>query len=204
MKTTEANNAKRPTIKVRRLAQRDLPYILKWARQAQPWRGWEFLASVRSNEILGCVAEDRGRFVGFVLCTPVRPMEATPPGRFAAICGFLRGLLGTQLPRPVCVNLLDVRVGEEWSGGPAGTALLDQLDRDLRRMGSPIRIVVPETHLAVQLFLRGAGYVALRVLHDYFSGEDGYLMEGHRRVPAEDKVSGNAAEACARAPVESA
>jgi ribosomal protein S18 acetylase RimI-like enzyme len=166
-------------ITVRRLSGRDLSRILTLVRQTQtpPWHGWEFLACVRSHQLVGCVAEVGDQLVGFALCTPVRQMEAPLPSRLAALRSFLCRLLSRHLPIPVCVNLVDLMVCGEWSRSQAEQALLEQLDRELRRRGNPIRVVVPETKLGAQLFLRRTGYRALRVLHDYFGNEDGYLME---------------------------
>lgn len=166
-------------IKVRRLIGRDLSRILQVVRttQASPWRGWEFLACVRSQQLVGCVAEVRDQLVGFVLCTPVRQTEAPRPSRWATLRSFLCRLLSKPLPTPVCVNLVDLVVCGEWSRLQAEQALLEQLDHDLQRRGDPVRVVVPETTLEAQLILRRAGYRAIRVLHDYYGNEDGYLME---------------------------
>jgi hypothetical protein len=150
--------------------------------QASPWRGWAHLACARPGETLRAVAEVRDRLIGFVLCTPVQQTDDARRGRIAAVCGFLRRLVGRGRG-PACVNLLDVVVCGEGSRGQAEQALLVQLDHDLRRGGGPVRVVVPETKLATQLFLRGAGYRALRVLHDYFGDEDAYLMEWQAEKP---------------------
>jgi hypothetical protein len=40
-----------------------------------------------------------------------------------------------------------------------------------------IRAVVPEANLPLQLTLRSAGYSARRVIRDYFTSEDAYVME---------------------------
>ena len=37
-------------------------------------------------------------------------------------------------------------------------------------------VVLPESNLAVQLFLRNAPYRAVRVLRGYYGDEDGYFM----------------------------
>jgi hypothetical protein len=188
------------------MALRDLGSVLRLTRQAQalPWRGWDFLATMRPGEIGGAVAEAERRLQGFVLWTPVRPADTAPSGRFAAVCDFLRGLVGRRAAKPVCVNLLDLQVCDHGAGASVEQELLESLDRDLRRTGSPVRIVVPETLLAVQVFLRGAGYVATRVLHDYFGDEDGYLMASEAWAPHADYMASQAVEAGTRAAVESA
>ena len=179
MNTTGISYRSGMRITVRRLTGRDLSRILKLVRQTHvpPWHGWEFLACVRSHQLVGYVAEMRDQLVGFALCTPMRQVEAPPTSRLAALGSFLCRLLSRHLPIPVGVNLVDLIVSGEWSRSQAEQALLEHLDRELRRRGDPIRVVVPETKLGAQLFLRQAGYRALRVLHDYFGNEDGYLME---------------------------
>jgi ribosomal protein S18 acetylase RimI-like enzyme len=176
MDTNSLNGAR---VKVRRLSVRDLAEIVRMVRQTQtqPWRGWEFLACVRPGEIVGCVAEARGRLVGLALCTPVRHKEENVPrGRLEAFFGLCRRLVGKHLPIPAYLNLLDVVVSGEWSRSQAERALLEELDKELRRQGNAVQMIVPETKLAVQLFLHEAGYQATRVLHDYFGDEDGYMM----------------------------
>src|SRR5689334_22823849 len=117
--------------RVRRLGCRDLPAIVRVVRQtqAQPWRGWEFLACVRASEIVGCVAEIRGRLAGFALCTPVRTRESAPRGRLGSVRDFCRRLMGKHEAGPVCVNLLDVVIAGEWSRSSAERALLEMMDR---------------------------------------------------------------------------
>jgi hypothetical protein len=186
--------------RVRRLGCRDLSAIVRVVRQtqAQPWRGWEFLACVRASEIVGCVAEVRGQLVGFALCTPVRARESTPRGRLESFRDFCRRLMGRHQIGPVCVNLLDVVVAGEWSRSPAERALLEQMDHELRLSGDLVRVIVPETKLRVQLFLHEAGYQATRVLHGHFGDEDGYIMEycaGHRTRNDGDKKANSAAPA---------
>ena len=54
--------------------------------------------------------------------------------------------------------------------------LLLHLLEELRRSWPHSPVVVPESHLRVQLFLRDAQYRAVRVLRGYYENEDGYLM----------------------------
>lgn len=192
-------------VKVRRLGVRDLAAIVRVVRQTQtqPWRGWEFLACVRPTEIVGCVAEARGRLVGFALCTPVRHKEENlSHGRLESIRSFCRRLLGKRLPIPACLNLLDVVVCGEWSRSQVEQSLLEELDQDLRRHEEPVLIIVPETKLRVQLFLHEAGYQAMRVLHDYFGDEDGYAMERFAGDVIENGAAGKRATSAAPAAVE--
>jgi hypothetical protein len=191
-------------VKVRRLGCRDLPEIVRIVRQtqAQPWRGWEFLACVRPSEIVGCVAEIRGRLVGFALCTPVRPRENPPRRRLESFRDFFRRLMGKRELGLVCMNLLDVVIGNESSRSPAEQALLEQVVRALRQLGDPVQVIVPETKLAVQLFLHEAGYQATRVLHGHFGDEDGYLMEHSARNQTADGMAKKQVGSAAHAPFE--
>ncbi len=192
-------------IKVRSLGARDLAEVVRVVRQtqAQPWRGWEFLACVRPVEIVGCVAEARGRLVGFALCTPVRHKEENAPhGRFDAIRSLCRRLVGKRLPIPACLNLLDVVVCGEWSRSQAERVLLEEMDQGLRRHGQPVQIIVPETKLGAQLFLHEAGYQATRVLHEYFGDEDGYVMERSGAEATDNGAVGNQANPAPPAAVQ--
>ena len=47
----------------------------------------------------------------------------------------------------------------------------------LWRTASAVQILVPETNLPLQLFLRAVGYKATRVVRECFDSEDAYLME---------------------------
>ena len=190
--------------KVRRLGCRDLPEIVRVVRQtqAQPWRGWEFLACVRPSEIVGYVFEACGRLAGFALCTPVRTRENPPRRRFESFRDFCLRLMGKREPGPICLNLLDVVVGNEWLGSPAEHALLEQMERDLRQLGDPVQVIVPETKLTVQLFLHEAGYQATRVLHGHFGDEDAYMMEHCARRRTDDGVPKKQMSSAAQAPVE--
>ena len=51
------------------------------------------------------------------------------------------------------------------------------LDQGLWRAACSIQILVPETNLPLQLFLRAVGYKAIRVAREWFDSEDAYLME---------------------------
>jgi hypothetical protein len=190
-------------VKVRRLGSHDLYNIVRAVRQtqAQPWRGWAFLAGVRPADIVGCIAEVRGHLIGFALCTPVRQRENAPPGWFASLRSLSRRLLGKQMPIPVYLNLLDVLICGEWSRSPAERELLDELNRELGQLGDPVQIIVPETKLRVQVYLHEAGYQALRVLHGYFGDEDGYLME-HRSGGGIEKSAAKQVSSAAQATVQ--
>jgi hypothetical protein len=192
MSTIRAGHECGSRVKVRRMIARDLTAILRLVRElVQPWRGWEFLATVRTAEMIGCVAEARDTIVGFALCAPVRHVEAHPTSRFRAIGGFLQRLIGSKPLAPICVSLLEVMALGDKS--TTEQALLERLDRDLHRLGSPVRVIVPETKLTAQLFFRGARYRAVRVLHEYFGTEDGYLMEGQQGASGAEGLAGGKA-----------
>jgi hypothetical protein len=206
MNTSDTSFRNDPQIKVRRLTAGDLPRVLRTVRQTQPppWRGWEFIACVRSGEVIGYLAEVQGQLAGFVLCTPVRMTDSSSPSYFGALVQVFRRLMGRRVPGLVCVNMLEAFVGAVWSGSTTMQELLERLDRELHRRGSHIGVVVPEAHLAPQLYLRGAGYQATRVLHEYFGDEDGYLMEWTGSPSTPKGAPRRRTASNARAPLESA
>jgi ribosomal protein S18 acetylase RimI-like enzyme len=97
--------------------------------------------------------------------------------------------------------MLDLLVSDERFQPQAEQALLEQLDRELRRRADRVRIVVPETKLRAQLFLREAGYRATRVFHEHFGNEDGYLMESQGSGCATETSPRLRAEPSARAAI---
>jgi ribosomal protein S18 acetylase RimI-like enzyme len=82
----------------------------------------------------------------------------------------------------VYLNLLHIAVAPDWRRRGVAATLLGQLEQFLRHPEDSIRAAVPEGNLPVQLFLRAAGYKALRVLRGFYAAEDAYLMERRRVV----------------------
>ena len=89
-----------------------------------------------------------------------------------------KSVLATKAP---CVNLLNIVVAPEWRRQGIGRSMLEILNQGLWRTAGSVQILVPETNLALQLFLRSVGYKAVRVVRECFDSEDAYLMERHHR-----------------------
>jgi ribosomal protein S18 acetylase RimI-like enzyme len=71
----------------------------------------------------------------------------------------------------------NIAVLPEWHRQGIGRALLEEIHQAFRQSGDDIQATVPETNLPVQLFLRDAGYKAVRVVPGCFGSEDGYVMQ---------------------------
>jgi ribosomal protein S18 acetylase RimI-like enzyme len=82
--------------------------------------------------------------------------------------------------KPVSVNLLNIVVAPEWRRQGIGRSMLEILDQGLWRTACSVQILVPESNLPLQLFLRAVGYKAIRVVRECFEAEDAYLMERQR------------------------
>ena len=100
---------------------------------------------------------------------PRRGFAPKPDGVFPAVRGG-RGV------RPLHVELLDVTAAPAPYWDAVERALLGRWVEELHCSCGRAPLVVPESNLAVQLFLREARYRAVRVLKDYYGDEDGYLM----------------------------
>jgi ribosomal protein S18 acetylase RimI-like enzyme len=77
-------------------------------------------------------------------------------------------------------ELVHIAVAAEYQRGGVGKSLMARLEELLARPDDCVQAAVPESNLAVQLFLRSLGYKAVRVLHGYYGAEDGYAMEWRR------------------------
>jgi len=124
------------------------------------------------------VAEAEGYIVGLVLCTVTQGISSVGAVRFLG--RLLRSLVSAWRPDPLSLELTHVHVAPEWRRRGVGRALLAKLDEKLSRSEDCIHVTVPDAHLPVQLFLRAAGYKAVRVLRGHYGSEDDYLMERRR------------------------
>jgi ribosomal protein S18 acetylase RimI-like enzyme len=89
----------------------------------------------------------------------------------------LAGPKSALTTKPLCVNLLNIVVAPEWRRQGIGTSMLEILDQGPWRAAPSIQMLVPETNLPLQLFLRAVGYKAICVVRECFDSEDAYLME---------------------------
>jgi ribosomal protein S18 acetylase RimI-like enzyme len=125
------------------------------------------------------VAEINSHVVGFALYKVAPP--ASPAGldrikRLLRWCWPWKADTRVSLQR---VDLLRIGVLAEWQRQGIGRSLLERLHQEFRRSGCRIQAIVPESNLPAQLFLKDAGYKAVRILPGHYGGEDGYLMERH-------------------------
>jgi ribosomal-protein-alanine N-acetyltransferase len=136
------------------MIRRDMPEVLQTEQQSfeQPWSEEDFLRCLRQRNCIGMVAEQGEKVVGFM----VYELHKTKLHilNFAVFPGFRRKAIGAQMV----------------------AKLISKLSSHRR---TRITLEIRETNLAAQLFFRTQGFLATRVLRNYYedTGEDAYLME---------------------------
>jgi ribosomal protein S18 acetylase RimI-like enzyme len=161
------------------MTPRDLPHVLHIAKNLSAGRLAlkHFLKVFQSGEAAGWVAEKDGCVVGFLIYT-VTPQPADTVGEVAGLRSRqLGGAKSAFLTKTPCINLLNIVVAPEWRRQGIGRSMLEILNQGLWRTACSVQILVPETNLPLQLFLRAVGYKAIRVVRECFDAEDAYLME---------------------------
>jgi ribosomal protein S18 acetylase RimI-like enzyme len=167
-----------PKLTLRRLVRRDLPRISELTEQGQALRsaGSQRSPGPRAHERLGYIAEADGRLAGYLICSVRRRGgQRTPKGGNLWI-RFLHRLIHLSRSFRLQIDLLDLAVAPEWPAADVEPVLLARLDQEVRRRGRAVELIVPETNLPAQLFLRETGYRAIEVLRGHYGREDGYLM----------------------------
>lgn len=140
---------------IRLMFNRDLSKVLEIERR-KPGPAWtrnDFRPVFRAPDADGWVAEIDGEVVGFVVFRHV----ADESGRRVVLRNF--------------------GVAPYWRRRGVGRAMFRKIEDRLRSAEDRVQVTVPESNLPAQLFLRGVGYKAVRVLRDHFGGEDGFFME---------------------------
>lgn len=133
------------------------------------------LEAGRRREQVGWVAEVQGRLTGAVVCAVVQATASSQGANPLRWLGRLvQSLLGRRSDSPLYIELLNLAV--EPTDEAVEQALLRRLLEELQGSWNRVPVVLPESNLAAQLFLRSFRYKAIRVLHAYFGDEDGYLM----------------------------
>lgn len=168
-----------PNLTLRWMIQRDLPYLLQIEQQnlALRWNQQDFLSVFQSIDTAGCVAEVGDRVVGYLIYSvPAQQDEGETPEE-GSVRERWQKKKKPATPQPLRIVLRNIAVAREWQRRGVARSLLERFERKLRHDQDRIQAVVPESNLPIQLLLREAGYKALKVLHDYFGNEDGYLME---------------------------
>jgi ribosomal protein S18 acetylase RimI-like enzyme len=179
---SNASPIARPSLNLRRMTPRDLPLVLQIAKNLSggSWTLKHFLQVFQSGDAAGWIAERESCAVGFLIYTvsahPLGMESEKPASRSKGLTGPKSALI----TKPLCVNLLNIVVAPEWRRQGIGRSMLEILDQGLWRTARSIQILVPESSLPLQLFLRAAGFKATRVLRECFDSEDAYLMERHR------------------------
>ena len=110
------------------------------------------------------------------LCLILPKATTEDTNRLGYLAHLFLTLLGWHPPLPLYVELLDLLVQPDPTWPGLEHALLKRLTEEIQRSWGHVPVVVPESNLTAQLFLRDAGYRAVRVFHSYFGDEDGYLM----------------------------
>jgi ribosomal protein S18 acetylase RimI-like enzyme len=164
---------------VRWLIQLDMPHVVALEREVAGlrWREDEFLETLRSIDTIGQVVEIDDRVNGFII------YRTTPQKSEAETC-LQRLFPGKDtrprepaiFPPPVQIELLNIAIAPIWQRRGLGQLLIRKPEQKLFQRGGHIRAVVPETNLAMQLFLHHSGYKAARVERGCFGERDGYLM----------------------------
>jgi ribosomal protein S18 acetylase RimI-like enzyme len=173
---SELGTLAKPCVHLGRVDRLRLPELYDIEEQASVpcWNRQDFLAASQSDGAGVAIAEVHGRTIGFAL------YKAAPPAKIG-LSGINRLLCYLPWRRaapasPLYIDLLRIAVLPEWQRQGAGRALLGQLHQDFAQ-GVVIQAVVRERDLPVQLFLRDAGYKAVRILRSHYGSEDGYFME---------------------------
>ncbi len=143
-------------IDVRWMIRRDIPEAILIAQgvecEPSPWEERHFLHHLRKREVIGLVAEHRDRIVGFMLYE-LKPTSIV-----------ILGLAVSPWHR-------EKGVGRKLVGRLVARLEVGRRDR--------ITLVLRETNLPAQKFLRSLGFRGTLVARNHFrdTGEDGFLME---------------------------
>ena len=151
---------------------RDLAQVFRITQKTTPrWVRRDLVCDFLSTDTFSWVAEAGGQLAGFLVC------------RVVALRG--RAAVRRRGPRssregPRRFELVHIAVAPEYQRGGVGKSLMARLEELLARPDDCVQAAVPESNLAVQLFLRSLGYKAVRVLRGYYGAENGYAMVWRR------------------------
>jgi hypothetical protein len=160
---------------VRRITPHDLAPILDFARQFPvPLAATDWPTLLRSNELIGWLAEGSDRIVGLALGLVELGAGPATESFLQRLAHRLRG--ERCQGRPTRCRFLGLFLDPVWSCSPLEQALLGRLERELRQDFGVTQVIVPERALTMQLLLRKTGYRAVACLHGYCGEEDDYLM----------------------------
>jgi len=164
---------------VRWLIQLDLPHVVALEQDVSGlhWQQDDFLDTLRSIDTIGQVAEVDDEVVGFIVYrTGAQEASQEPTLRRLFPAAILGAKEPDFFPPPVQIELLNIAIAPAWQRHGIGQMLIRKPEQKLFQRGGHIRALVPENNLAMQLFLRDAGYKAAQVRRACFGDQDGYLM----------------------------
>ena len=143
-------------VHIRWMISRDMPGVLQVEEGNYAHYSWSeenFLQCLRQRNCIGYVFESEEKILGFVLYE----------------------LLKNKF------NVLKLAVHPEYHHRGIGTQIANKLISRLSNSRNKITITLRETDLNTQLFLREAGFKAIKVTRSFYedSGEDAFIMEYH-------------------------
>ena len=142
------------SVHIRWMIRRDMPEVLEIETQnfEFPWCEEDFIRCLRQRNCIGMVAECDERVVGFMIYE----------------------LHKTRL------HVLNFAVASEYQRRGVGRQMIAKLISKLsNQRRTRLVLEVRETNLEAQLFFREMGFLATRVLRDFYEDtpEDAYVME---------------------------
>jgi hypothetical protein len=178
MNETSAMTASVATPRIRPMSHDELLPLLKCSnpRNLDIDFAGDVLVTSCLRERIGWVAEVQGHLAGAAVGVVVWPETSTPKHTpLQRLTGFLDRILGYRDTLPLYVELLKIVVLDP-ARPVVEAALLGSLVEEMRHSWGLVPVVVRESHVAAQLFLRETHYRAVRVLRGYYGQEDGYVM----------------------------
>jgi len=147
---------------------RDLAQVFRITQNTTPcWARRDFVCDFLSTDSFSWVAEVGGLLAGYLVCRIV-PRRERAAVRRRGPRGARQGVGRSGSPEgPRRCELLHIAVAPEYQRGGVGKSLMARLEELLARPDDCVQAAVPESNLAVQLFLRSLGYRAVRVLRGY-------------------------------------
>jgi ribosomal protein S18 acetylase RimI-like enzyme len=146
-------------ISVRFMLKRDMPFVLSIERDnlsGHLWSEHDFMKVLQKQHRIGFVVERGNLIVAYAIIRYTkRNME-----------------------------LLNISVDKDYRRIGIATAIIKKLkERLLKDRRLYINIHVDETNLPMQLFLRSMGFIATKVIHNYYTDRDAYFMRFPKVAP---------------------
>lgn len=161
------------SVSIRWMIRRDMAEVLQIERASfeYHWTEADFLHCLRQRNCIGMVAEHGSRVVGFMIYE----------------------LYNNRL------HILNFAVDPDFRQSGVGNQMIEKLVNKLAQQRREfITLEVRETNLQAQLFFRGQGFNATRVLRDHYqdTSEDAYVMQfalhgaaDGRRVESSNRIA---------------